>query len=121
VTTLKQLERDIINDVRLEWGRRADVRLFRNNVGVLPRPEGGMLTYGLCIGSSDLIGLKSIIVTPEMVGERVALFVALEGKVHGSYPSPEQRAFIAMVKVLGGRAGVFRNDDDVHEILEGLK
>lgn len=121
MTTLRQLEAALVTDVRLELGRRADTRIFRNNTGALPTPTGGVLHYGLCAGSSDLIGLRSVTVTPDMVGKQVAIFCALEGKQLGKYPSKEQRAFLAMVKSMGGRAGVFRNLSDAWCIVDGLR
>ena len=121
MTTLKQYETEIVNEVRLELGRRPDTRVFRNNVGALALPNGRWLQYGLCAGSSDLIGLRSVTITPEMVGQQVAIFVALEGKQVNRYGNADQRNFIAMVKMLGGRAGIFRNLVDAQCIVDGLK
>jgi hypothetical protein len=36
------------------------VRLWRNNVGALRDERGRLVTYGLCKGSSDLIGLHQV-------------------------------------------------------------
>ena len=121
MTTLKQYETEIVNEVRLELGRRPDTRVFRNNVGALALPNGRWLQYGLCAGSSDLIGLRSVTITPDMVGQQVAIFMALEGKRNATYATVDQRNFIAMVKMLGGRAGIFRNLVDAQRISDGLK
>jgi hypothetical protein len=51
----------------------------------------GAVRFGLCKGSSDLIGLRSLEITPELVGQRLAQFVALEVKAAQGVPSPEQR------------------------------
>ncbi len=53
-------------------------------------------------GGSDLIGWKSTVITPEMVGQRVAIFVACEVKKPGGRPSPEQLNFISQVTAAGG-------------------
>jgi hypothetical protein len=42
-----------------------DTRIFRNQVGSLPDPRTGRLvTFGLARGSADLIGWRTITVTP---------------------------------------------------------
>ena len=59
------------------------LRMFRNTVGACATAAGGWIQYGLSIGSSDLIGWRSVEVTPEMVGKRVAIFAAVEVKRPG--------------------------------------
>ena len=70
-------EHEIQQRIRLACGRGA-VRLWRNNTGALVDQQGRFVRFGLCKGSSDLIGLRSVVVTPKMVGQRIAQFVALE-------------------------------------------
>lgn len=111
-------ETALVNTVRLRFSR-GDVRLFRNNVGVLTDAKGNHVTYGLCVGSSDLIGWRTVEVTPDMVGRRLAVFVAAEGKATGKRPTKEQRAFLDTVRAAGGRAGVFYSLEDVVRILSG--
>ena len=125
-------ETTIVRDVRLALSN-GDVRLFRNNVGtayrgrIVKKTERMLLledyqivNFGLCNGSSDLIGWRSVVITPDMVGERVAVFVALEGKRdRRSKPTDEQVSFIRVVREHGGRAGVFRDMDDATMILTG--
>jgi hypothetical protein len=86
--------------------------VFRNNTGQLPDRFGRMVQFGLCKGSSDLIGWRSIVVTPEMVGKRLALFLALEVKTASGPIRPEQKIFIDNVRKAGGLAGVVRSVDD---------
>lgn len=111
-------EASILADCWLEAAKDPAVRLWRNNVGTLPRPGGGLLRFGLCRGSSDLIGFKSITVTPEMVGRKLAVFVGAECKTRYAYPSKAQKGFIRVVKDAGGFAGVFRNLDNLLDIME---
>lgn len=74
---------------------------------------------GLSIpGSSDIIGWHSVIITEEMVGARVAIYLAAEVKVK-DYPSDDQKNFIAQVKGAGGIAGVVRSKEDVIHLLKG--
>lgn len=67
-------------------------------------------------GPSDAIGLHSIEITPEMVGRRIGVFVAIEAKDLASLTA-QQRAFLNCVHSLGGIAGVARSVDDARRIL----
>jgi hypothetical protein len=74
-------ETDIQQRIRLAVGTRSDLRLFRNNTGTLPDPRTGRpVQFGLARGSADLIGWRTITITPEMVGQRVAIFTSIEVK-----------------------------------------
>lgn len=67
----------------------------------------GLVTGNPVNGSSDLCGMTSIIVTPEMVGKPVAVFTAIETKrTKGGRTSEDQGDFIAFVRKSGGIAGV---------------
>lgn len=105
-------------------------RLFRNNVGMgwvgkAQRCKDGSvlienarpLHAGLCEGSSDLIGWHSIVVTPELVGKRLAVFVGLEAKTGSGRLEKEQIAFIAAIHRAGGVAGEARSVEQVQRML----
>ena len=110
-------EKTVQNEILLAVGR-GDTRLFRNNVGTgwqgnPPRP----LRAGLCKGSSDLIGWRSIEITPDMVGQKVAVFLAIECKAtKGGRVSVDQQRFIDAVQDAGGIAGVARNVEEAARI-----
>ena len=95
---------------------RGEVRLFRNNVGALEDKTGRVVRYGLCKGSSDLIGWQSVEITPDMVGQRVAVFVALEVKDRGRLTA-EQAVFLRAVEQAGGIAGEVRSVEDAKAAL----
>lgn len=78
-----------------------------------PRP----LNAGLFNGSSDLIGWKTIEVTPEMVGKKLAVFTSIEGKKHNGRISPTQAVWIQNVRNAGGIAGVARTDDEAEMLV----
>ena len=109
-------EHEIQQRIRLACGRGA-VRLWRNNTGALVDQQGRFVRFGLCKGSSDLIGLRSLEITPEWVGQRIAQFIALEIKAAHGVVSPEQRAFLRLVQELGGVAAVCRSLDDARQLL----
>ena len=110
-------EHEIQQRIRLACGR-GPVRLWRNNTGALVDKQGRFVRFGLCKGSSDLIGLRSVVVTPEMVGQRIAQFVALEIKTAGGVVSSEQRAFLQLVQQLGGLGAVCRSIEQAQAVLE---
>jgi hypothetical protein len=109
-------EHEIQQRIRLACGR-GPVRLWRNNTGALVDQQGRFVRFGLCKGSSDLIGLRSLEITPELVGQRIAQFVALEIKSNSGVVSPEQRAFLQAVQDLGGLAAVCRSVQQAQAVL----
>ena len=95
------------------------VRLFRNNCGALKDADGRLIRYGVANpGGSDLIGWKSVIVTPEMVGQKLAVFLAIEVKGERTRVTDQQRNFIDRVRLDGGLAGVARSVEDALAITE---
>lgn len=111
-------EAKVQNNIRLALGRGL-VRLFRNNTGALKDQQGRLVQFGLCKGSSDLIGWRSTTITPEHVGQQLAVFVAIEVKDKGR-PTPEQLAFIEAVRKAGGIAGVARSIEEAQAILDAM-
>ena len=109
-------EHEIQQRIRLTCGH-GRVRLWRNNTGALVDQQGRFVRFGLCKGSSDLIGLRSLEITPALVGQRIAQFVALEIKTGSGTVSPEQRAFLQLVQQLGGLGGVCRSVEDAKQLL----
>ena len=103
------------NKIRLAVGS-GDVRLFRNNTGALLDMQGRLVKFGLCKGSSDLIGFRSITITPDMVGQKIAVFSAIEVKDKGKV-TVDQKNFINIINNAGGYAGVAKNVNDAKKIL----
>ena len=109
-------EPEIKQRIRLARGCGA-VRLWRNNTGALVDQQGRYVRFGLCKGSSDLIGLRALEITPELVGQRLAQFVALEIKTAQGVLSPVQRAFLRLVQELGGLAAACRSVEAAGQLL----
>ena len=93
------------------------MRLYRNNCGVLRDQRGVPVRYGLQPGSADLIGWRTITITPEMVGQQVAVFTSIEVKSATGRLRPEQRQWMEAVQAAGGIAGVARSVEDAEQIL----
>ena len=118
ITRVPNAETDIQQRIRLAVGTRSDLRLFRNNTGTLPDPRTGRpVQFGLARGSADLIGWRTITITPEMVGQRVAVFTSIEVKTTTGHLTPAQQAWMGTVRTAGGIAGVARSVRDAEEIL----
>ncbi len=79
--------------------------------------KGRLVKFGLCKGSSDLIGFKTVEVTPDMVGQKIAIFSAIEVKDKGK-ATQEQKKFIDIVLDAGGLAGIAKDIQDAKKILE---
>lgn len=73
---------------------------------------------GLPPGFSDLFGMVAVEITPDMVGQKVAIFTGLEVK-DGARVSQLQRNFINAVNDNGGRAGVVRSVEDAERLVFG--
>ena len=106
------------------------VRLFRNNVGqgwvgeelrrfgnCVTLANARVIRFGLGVGTGDLIGGKSTLITPEMIGRYILRFANIEVKQGSGRATAEQKAFIETVKSLGGIAAVVRSEDDARKVL----
>ena len=83
----------------------AGCTVWRNNTGLLPDHRGKPVRFGLCVGSSDIIGI-----CPD------GRFLAVEVKNETGRASEAQLKFIAAVKARGGRAGIARSEAQAVEI-----
>jgi hypothetical protein len=68
---------------------------------------------GLHKGSSDLIGWKTVEITPDMVGQHVAIFTAVEVKTGSGRTTAEQEQFLQAVRAAGGIGVVMRDESQV--------
>jgi hypothetical protein len=93
------------------------VRLFRNNTGTLYDRQGRPVQFGLARGSADLIGWTMRTITPEMVGQQVAVFTSIEVKSASGRLRPEQQQWLDAVQAAGGIAGVARSVEQAEALL----
>lgn len=127
-------ETGLVKDILVKASSNGD-RLFRNNVGSAwtgktqrladgrllitnPRP----VTFGLCTGSSDLIGWTNVEITQDMVGKTLPIFSACEVKFKNGKPTKEQKNFIKYIRSINGIATIaWSFDDFIKEKKEWLK
>lgn len=123
-------EQNIQQLIRLAVSKHTTATMFRNNtfkamIGQTKRTDKGIhitnprpIEGGLCVGSSDLIGWTSKTITPEMIGNKVAIFTALEvKKLKGGVVSPEQTKFVNAVLNAGGIAGFPKSEQEAIDII----
>ena len=129
-------EHDLQNEIRLHVSKERLGTLFRANVGqgwagkvqrmhltpdtntillANPRP----FSTGLPVGFPDLFGFVPVTITPDMVGQEIAVFAAVEVKQKTGRVSAKQRDMMAFLQKHGARAGVARSVDDAARILSG--
>lgn len=75
------------------------------------------LHAGLIKGSSDLIGWTTKVITPDMLGKKVAIFTAIEVKKPGGRATKEQQNFVDQVKISGGIAGIAKDEETAKAII----
>lgn len=104
-------------NIRLE-ASHAGARLFRNNVGATMDERGNHIRYGLAndskqmnemIKSSDLIGIRPVLITQALVGHTIGQFMAREVKAPswaftGTKREIAQLKFIELITSMGGDA-----------------
>lgn len=137
-------ESNLMRVIMLAACKLRNVRVFRNNTGqawqgknkfypVSPSPmkvflppghryviitDPRPIDAGLVEGSSDLIGWTEVVITPEMAGQKVAIFTALEVKKDiKSITSVKQLNFLTVIKNAGGIAGLARSTDEAERLL----
>ena len=115
-------EQSIQNNIRLEASKKG-LRLWRNNVGATYDADGRFIRYGLAndserinkvVKSSDLIGIRPISITREMIGGVIGQFVAREVKKSnweytGTKREQAQLNFLQIVLSMGGDAAFANN------------
>lgn len=123
-------ESAVTSHVRLA-AAQLNIPLWRNNCGGFYDENGRFVRYGLGseakLASSDWIGIRPVLITPDMVGQVLGVFTAVEMKQEGWHYHPndkhesEQKHFIDIVNANGGMAGFANSINDFYRIIRYVK
>ena len=117
---LVRSESAVLPEIRLALSR-AGAAVFRNNIGLAwyGANRDQPVKYGLGTGTGDLIGWTCVTITPDMVGQTIAIFTSIEVKRPiGGRATEEQKNFIRVVQEAGGIAGVARSPEEALAIVK---
>ena len=130
---MKKSEHEIQNEIRIAVGKEQTATLFRANVGEawtgtlassnLNRvviEDARRFRSGLPIGFPDLFGFRTVTVTPEMVGKKLAVSAFLEVKKPGGRTSKAQEKMHAFLHEAGAVGGVARSAEEAVTLLQRL-
>lgn len=98
----KMTESDTMRSIQIKMTELGH-RVFRNNCGLFFTKDGRPVKTGLCVGSSDLIGL---------LGDKSGRILAIEVKSKNGKISKDQESFINMINSMGGVAFFARSVEE---------
>nr|DAF19084.1 MAG TPA: Nuclease [Caudoviricetes sp.] len=130
---MKKSEHEIQNEIRVAVGKEQSATLFRANVGEawtgtlaasklnrIVIEDARRFRSGLPIGFPDLFGFRTVTVTPEMVGRKLAVFAFLEVKKPGGRTSKAQEKMHAFLHEAGAVGGIARSAEEAVTLLQRL-
>jgi hypothetical protein len=82
-------------------------KVIHKDARIVTLQNAMLMQFGLCVGSSDIIGIH----------RPTGRFLAVEVKTAKGRPTPEQLNFIEQVKAANGIAGIARSVQDALELL----
>lgn len=132
-------EAPLLKKIQILFSKQGN-RLFRNHTGmawhgwvteeyftshpkkgrikVIELADARRIHYGLTqTGSSDLVGWSVVEITQRMVGKKIAVFTAVEGKTPRDRLSKDQKNFLRQVRLFGGIALVGRENKKTNELV----
>lgn len=115
---------------RLICSESDTLTVFRNNVGALQDKGGRQVRYGLMndskavneeYKSADLIGIRRVLITPEMIGKVIGQFTSIECKEFGwqytgTDREPAQLRWASVINARGGLALFLDNPDNIRSL-----
>ena len=128
---MNKSEHDIQNEIRIAVGAEQSATLFRANVGEawtgtlaannLNRviiEDARRFRSGLPIGFPDLFGFRTVEITPDMVGKKLAVFAFIEVKKPRGRTSRAQEKMHAFLRDAGALGGVARSAEEALRLLD---
>ena len=128
---MKKTEHEIQNEIRVAVGTTQVATLFRANVGkawtgnkvvccdnMITLSCARPFSTGLPIGFPDLFGFRTVEVTSEMVGKKLAVFAFLEVKTKQGRTSRAQEKMHAFLRDAGALGGVACSAEEALRLLD---
>ena len=109
---MRNAETNIMNKIMLAMSKKGFL-CWRNQVGIFKTTDGSRTVNIGVKGSSDLMAIKPTVITPDMVGKTIAVFVAVEVKTATGRQSEAQKKWQAAVEKLGVQYILARSESDV--------
>jgi hypothetical protein len=115
-------ETKVTNDLLPKFqAENPTARVFRNNTGMAINKNGVPVFFGVGkpvkrngktrqVGGGDFIGWKTVEITPDMVGGKIAIFMSVEAKTKTGRLSRDQRDWAWMVEHAGGIVVILQED-----------
>ncbi len=94
---------------------------YRNNTGAIMGAAGYPVKFGLCTGSSDYIAYMPVTITADMVGKKVAVFMAVEAKAPGKKATADQKKFLDSLTAAGGCGFVSHSYEETRDGIAAYK
>ena len=126
-------EHDIQNKIRLAIGEKQAAIIFRANVGEgwngriiskvgdkITLDNAHRISTGLPRGFPDLFGLKTVTITPEMVGKKIAVFVFIEVKKNGGKATENQKHLHSFLQNAGAVGGIAHSPSEALQIIDTI-
>ena len=108
---MRNPETKIQNRIMMDMSEKGYL-VWRNQVGLFKTLDGRTVNIGIK-GSSDLMAVKPTVITPEMVGQTLAVFVAVEVKTATGRQSEPQKKWQKAVEKLGVKYIIARSESDI--------
>ena len=101
-------ETETINKALLRESRNGSF-VWRNNTGAYKGLHGNYVKFGLP-GSPDIIGIKPVKISVDMVGKTIGQFIGIEVKTGRLGLSKQQKLFAEKARYLGADIQTERDD-----------
>lgn len=109
---MRNPETNIMNKIMLKMSKKGWL-VWRNQVGLFKTVDGTRTVPIGVKGSSDIMAVKPTVITQDMVGQTVGIFVAVEVKTATGRQSKDQKKWQAVAESKGIEYILARSEDDV--------